>query len=195
MKQKRKPLSHDAYLKKLNNEMQKHPNYRQGMHVININANLFDMHIPGFDLSNLDDFAKFKKDIDLQMVLWDSVAVIDQTYSYTDKRVSEKRLPKGTLYRNSKEGRGSVQLQSKFKMLYDSIMDYRQECKSWPIDITPLIKKLKIKDPWSKTEFLKVQYTVPAIDVGPQQVLVEYTRDGIRKFVLYTDGHQETWKI
>jgi hypothetical protein len=195
VKQKRKPLSHDAYLKKLNNEMQKHPNYKQGMHVLNINANLYDMHIPGLDLSNPDDFEKFKNDIDLQMVLWDSVAVIDKTYSYTDERILEKRLPESILYRNSKEGRGSVQLQSRLKSLYQAIMDYKGEFDSWPTDVAPLIKKFKIKDPWSNTEFLEVQYTVPAIDEDHQQVLAEYTREGKRKFVLYTDGHQETWNI
>jgi len=192
---KRESLSYDAYLRKLNREIQRHPNYREGMRVDKINANLLEICIPGIDPKNLGDMEKLKGDVDLQKVIWDSKAVLDKTYSYSDKRVSEKMLPKGTLYRNSKEGRGSVQLQSRFKMLYDGIMDYRQEYNSWPTDIAPLIKKLKIKDPWNKTEFLDVQYTVPAIDEGHQQVLAEYTRDAKRKFVLYTDGHQETWNV
>ncbi len=172
-----------------------HPNYREGMRVDKINANLLEIYIPGIDPKNPGDMEKLKGDIDLQMVVWDSKAILDKTYSYTDQRVSEKMLPKGTLYRNSKEGRGSVQLQSRFKMLYDGVRDYRREYNAWPTDVAQMIKKLKIKDPWNKTEFLEVQYTPPATDEDRQQVLVEYTRDGIRKFVLYTDGHQETWKI
>ena len=80
-------------------------------------------------------------------------------------------------------------------MLYDGIMDYRREYNSWPEEVAPLIRKLKIKDPWDKTKLLEVQYTVPTTDEDHQQVLAEYTRKSIRKFVLFTDGHQETCKI
>lgn len=196
VKQKKKPLSYDAYLRRLNNEMGNHPNYQKGMRVDKIDANLYYMTPPEYlNADDPEDMAKFNKNRDLQMVLWDSIAVVDKVYSYTDERVSEKMLPNGTLYRNSREGRGSVQLQSRFKMLYDGIMDSRREHNSWPTDVAPLIKKLKIKDPWNKTEFLEVQYTVPATGEAHQQVLAEFTRKGTRKFVLYTDGHQETWKI
>jgi hypothetical protein len=193
---KRKPLSHNAYLKKLNQEMQEHPNYQKGMRVDKIEANLYYMTPPeDLNADNAEDINKFSKDRDLQMVLWDSIAVIDKTYSYTDKRVSEKRLLNSTLYRNSKEGRGSVQIQSRLKSIYDCIIAYKQECGSWPADVAPLIEKLKIRDPWDKKENLRVQYIAPANDSDHQQVLAEYTREGKRKFALYVDGHQETWKV
>ena len=192
---KKKPIPHDEYVKLINLEMQKHPNNREGMQVHKINANLFEMTIPGVDATNPDDFNRIKADVDLQMVFWDSKAIVDKTYSYTGPRISEKMLPCDSQYRNSEEGRGSVLLQSMLKCLYECIMAYKRDCGSWPTDVVPLIEKLKIRDPWNKTEYLKVHYTAPTINVDHQHVLAEYTREGIRKFVLYTDGHQETWKV
>ena len=61
--------------------------------------------------------------------------------------------------------------------------------------MTPLIAKHRIKDPWDTKELLKVQYTASADSADHQQVLAEYIREGKRKFSLYIDGHQETWKI
>ena len=191
----RKPLSHDGYLKKLNREMQKHPNFIEGMRVEKIDSNLYEMTIPGVDAKNPDDIKKLKGDVALQMVLWDSIAIIDKTYSYTDARISEKMLPNSMLFRSRKEGRCSVLLQSMFKNLYDCIIAYKHECGSWPADVTPLIEKHRIKDPWDTKEFLKVKYTAPADTADHQQVLAEYIKEGKRKFTLYIDGHQETWKI
>ena len=175
--------------------MQKHPNFKEGMRVEKIDSNLYEMTIPGVDAKNPDDINKLKGDIAVQMVLWDSIAVIDKTYSYTDERISEKMLPNSKLFRSGKEGRCSTLLQSMLKNLYDCIIAYKHECGSWPADVTPLIEKHRIKDPWDTKEFLKVQYTAPADSADHLQVLAEYIREGKRKFTLYIDGHQETWRM
>ena len=95
----------------------------------------------------------------------------------------------------SKEGRCSVMLESMLHRLYQDIIEYKQEHAAWPVEVKSLIEKIRMKDPWDKSKFPKVQYTAPAEDADHQQVLAEYIREGKRKFVLYVNGHQETWKI
>ncbi len=192
---KKKSLSQEAYLKKVNAQMRKHPNNQEGMQVNKIGGGLYEIRISGVDMTNPDDFNKFKDDVDLQRVLWDSLAVVDKTYSYTDERLREKRLPESRWYRMSKEGRCSVMLESMLHSLYQDIMEYKQEHAAWPVEVISLIEKLRMKDPWDKSKFLEVHYTAPADDADDQQVLAEYVREGKRKFALYVNGHQETWEI
>jgi len=192
---KKKPLSHEAYLKKVNAQIRKHPHYQEGMQVNKIGGGLYDMTMPGVDATNPDDFNTLKEDVDLQRVLWDSLAVVDRTYSYTEERVREKRLPESRWYRMSKEGRCSVMLESMLHSLYQDIMTYKQGHAAWPVEVTSLIEKLRMRDPWDKSTFPNVHYTAPRDDADPEQVLAEYTREGKRKFVLYVNGHQETWEI
>ena len=192
---RKKSLSLEAYLKKVNAQMRKHPHNQEGMQVNKIGGGLYDMRIPGVDMTNPNDFNKFKDDVDLQRVLWDSLAVVDQTYSTTEERVREKRLPESRWYRMSKEGRCSVMLESMLHRLYQDIIAYKQEHAAWPVEVKSIIEKTRMRDPWDKSKFPNVYYTAPADDADHEQVLAEYIREGKRKFVLYVGGHQETWAL
>jgi hypothetical protein len=194
----RKALSHDAYVRKLNRQMRKHPNYRKGLQVTRVNGSLYEMAFgEPLDPQNPADLQKLREDLDLQRVLWDSVAIVRRKYYYLSDQMRSRMLPRNLLFRLSREGCRSVLLQSRLKSLYDAIFEYKQSEDSWPADAARLIESHRLMDPWSPGRVLQVKYIVPK--EGPsganqQDVLAEYTTPQGRKFVLYADGHQETWR-
>ncbi len=102
------------------------------------------------------------------------------------------------LFRLSREARRNRLLQSRLQLLYRAILESRLRCDSWPADVAPLIGNRCLTDPWKPGELLQVRYTAPSNgtgDLSREHVLAEYVREGRRKFALYADGHQETWRL
>jgi hypothetical protein len=195
----RKQLSHNAYVRKLNRQMRRHPNYRQGMRVTRINGTLYEM-VFGEPLDPQDPagLQKLREDVDLQRVLWDSVSVIQRKYYLLSDQMRSRMLPRNLLFRMSKEGRRCFLLQGAFNSLACVLIAHRQAHGSWPADAAPLIQGRRLMDPWAPGQFLQIRYAPPkeARDGGnPRDEVVEYVTPHGRKFVIYADGHQETWRL
>jgi hypothetical protein len=91
-----------------------------------------------------------------------------------------------------------VLLQNRLRSLHRALVTYKRDQGSWPADAAPLIRAHQLMDPWRVGQFLQVTYRVPGIAEGgasATEVLAEYVREGRRKFVLYADGRQKTWRL
>jgi len=196
---RRRSLSHNAYVRKLNRQMRRHPNYRKGMRVTKVGGGLYEWQPPEeVDAKNPQDIEKVRTDPDLQKVLWDSVSVVGKKYYYTSAVTRNRMLPTNLLFRLSREGWRSLLLQRRLRALHRAIVEWRLHYGSWPTDVAVLIQSHHLMDPWKSDELLQVTYTVPTDapgDLSREHVLAEYVREGKRKFALYADGHQETWRL
>jgi len=196
---RRKSLSHNAYVRKLNRQMRRHPNYRKGMRVTKVDGSLYHLASPEpLVPKSPPDMERFRADPGLQRVLWDSVSAVGKKYYCANTAALDKMLPRNLLFRISREGRRSMLLQSRLKSLHHAVAAHRRVHGTWPADLAPLIQSLHLMDPWQPGELLQVRYTVPTDapgDLSREHVLAEYVREGQRKFVLYADGHQETWRL
>jgi hypothetical protein len=195
----RKPLSHSAYVRKLNRQMRRHPHYQSGMRVIRIHGGLYEIAPPEhLDAKDPRAMQEFRADPGLQRVLWDSVSVLQKRYYYISEYMRSKMLPRNLFFRMSREGCRSVLLQNRLRSLHRALVTYKRDEGSWPPDAAPLIRAHHLMDPWRAGQFLQVAYRVPGVTEGGSgaaEVLAEYVREGRRKFVLYADGHQETWRL
>jgi hypothetical protein len=192
---RKKPLAHDAFVKKLNAQMRKHPDYQEGLQATKIDGSLIHLAPPdSVDPDDPQDMAEFRQDATLLRIVGVSLSIVKQRYYIVDEYVRTKMLPRTLLFRLSREGRRSRLLQSRLHTLHQALLAHRESHGSWPVDIADLIRDHHLTDPWDLREPLQVQYTPPE-GADPQGVVAEYIRQNKRKFVLYADGRQETWTL
>jgi hypothetical protein len=192
----RRALTYEAYVKELNRQIRKHPNYRKGMRVTKIHGSLYEMTPPNsVGPNDPDAMRRFREDPSLMKVFGDSLSAVQRKYYCVEQYARGTRLPGNLLFRLSREGRRSRRLQTLLHTLHGILTEYKRSHGFWPADVAPLIESYRLLDPWKAGRPLHVKYTVPSDSAGNQNVLVEYIREGTRAFALYVDGCQDTWEL
>jgi hypothetical protein len=118
--------------------------------------------------------------------------------SHTCALPRTRMLLANLLFPVTRGGRRSRLLQRRLRLLHYDIIECKLHYGLWPGDVASLIEGHHWKDPWTPNKLLQVTYTVPThelSDLKGEHMLVEYVRAGKQKFVLYADGHQETWRL